>query len=212
MKFYSYHRSSAAYRVRIALNLKEIAHTLVPVNLLKGEHTEAPYTDKQPQGLVPCLETSDGRFLSQSGAILQYLDTMYPQQPLSPQDPFESAQVRSMVDLIACDIHPIDNLRVLKYLTQKLNVNDDDKTIWYQHWVDKGFQALEGQIKAAPYSLGNTISLVDLYLIPQVYNALRFNVNMQQYPNIAKVYENCNQLPAFDAAKPENQIDFPKTD
>ena len=210
MKFYSYHRSSAAYRVRIALNLKEIAHTIVPVNLLKGEHTEAPYTDKQPQGLVPCLETYDGRFLSQSGAIIQYLEALYPQNALSPQDPFEAAQVRSMVDLIACDIHPIDNLRVLKYLTQELNVNDNDKTVWYVHWVNKGFQALESQIKAAPYSLGNTISLVDLYLVPQVYNAIRFKVDMEQYPNIAKVYENCNQLPAFDAAKPENQIDFPQ--
>ena len=210
MKFYSYHRSSAAYRVRIALNLKEITHTLVPVNLLKGEHTEAPYTDKQPQGLVPCLETDDGRFLSQSGAIIQYLEALYPQNALSPQDPFEAAQVRSMVDLIACDIHPIDNLRVLKYLTQELNVNDNDKTVWYVHWVNKGFQALESQIKAAPYSLGNTISLVDLYLVPQVYNAIRFKVDMGQYPNIAKVYKNCNQLPAFDAAKPENQIDFPQ--
>lgn len=211
MKFYSYHRSSAAYRVRIALNLKEIAHTLVPVNLLKGEHTQAPYTDKQPQGLVPCLETDDGRFLSQSGAILQYLEALYPQQPLSPKDPFESAKVRSMVDLIACDIHPIDNLRVLKYLAQELNVNDEDKTTWYVHWVNKGFQALEGQLKAAPYSLGDTITLVDLYLIPQVYNALRFKVDMQQYPNISKVYESCNKLPAFDAAKPESQSDFPQS-
>lgn len=210
MKLYGYHRSSAAYRVRIALNLKEITHTLIPVNLLKGEHTQAPYTDKQPQGLVPCLETDDGRFLSQSGAMLQYIDVLYPQQKLMPEDAFESAQVRSMVDLIACDIHPIDNLRVLKYLAQELNVNDDDKTTWYQHWIHQGFQALESQLKAAPYSLGDTISMVDLYLIPQVYNALRFKVDMQAYSNIMKVYENCNKLSAFDAAKPESQADFPK--
>ena len=210
MKLYTYFRSSAAYRVRIALNLKEIIHTLVPVNLLKGEHTKAPYTSKQAQGLVPCLETSDGRLLSQSGAILQYLDALYPQQPLMPTDSFESAQVRSMVDLIACDIHPINNLRVLKYLAQNLDVNDTGKTAWYQHWVAKGFQALEGQLKAAPYSVGVNISLVDLYLVPQVYNALRFKVDMQPYPNIEKVYKSCNQLSAFDAAKPENQIDFPK--
>jgi len=210
MKLYSYHRSSAAYRVRIALNLKKVAHTLVPVNLLKGEHAEAPYTDKQPQGLVPCLETDDGRFLSQSGAMLQYIDTLYPQQKLMPEDPFNAAQVRSMVDLIACDIHPIDNLRVIKYLTQTLNVSEDDKTTWYQHWIHQGFQALEGQLKATPYSLGDTISMVDLYLVPQVYNALRFKVDMQLYPNIMKVYESCNALSAFDDAKPESQPDFPK--
>ncbi|MBL4630837.1 MAG: maleylacetoacetate isomerase [Paraglaciecola sp.] len=210
MKLYTYYRSSAAYRVRIALNLKQISHSLVPVNLLKGEHTKAPYTDKQPQGLVPCLETDDGRLLSQSGAIIQYLEALYPQQPLISNDPFAAAQVRSMVDLIACDMHPVNNLRVLKYLAQNFDVNDLDKTTWYQHWVDKGFQALEGQLQAAPYSVGDSISLVDLYLVPQVYNALRFKVDMQRYPNIAKVYESCNQPPAFEAAKPENQLDFPK--
>lgn len=210
MKLYTYCRSSAAYRVRIALNLKQISHSLVPVNLLKGEHTKAPYTDKQPQGLVPCLETDDGRLLSQSGAIIQYLEALYPQQPLISNDPFAAAQVRSMVDLIACDMHPVNNLRVLKYLAQNFDVNDLDKTTWYQYWIDKGFQALEGQLKAAPYSVGDSISLVDLYLVPQVYNALRFKVDMQRYPNIAKVYESCNQLPAFEAAKPENQLDFPK--
>ncbi|WP_077340232.1 maleylacetoacetate isomerase [Pseudocolwellia agarivorans] len=212
MKLYSYHRSSAAYRVRIALNLKDAAHTLVPVNLLTGEHTQAPYTDKQPQGLVPCLETDDGRFLSQSGAIIQYIEALYPQHPLVPTDAFAAAEVRSMIDLIACDIHPLDNLRVLKYLTQTLNVNEDEKMQWYFHWINKGFNALEGQLKAAPYSLGDTVSLVDLYLIPQVYNALRFKLDMTPYPNILAIYNNCNKLPAFDAAKPENQIDFPKAD
>lgn len=208
MKLYSYFRSSAAYRVRIALNLKCIAHTLVPVNLLKCEHSKKPYAAKQPQALVPCLEANDGRLLSQSGAIIQYLEALCPKPSLMPTDPFESAKARSMVDLIACDIHPLNNLRILKYLTKNLDVNDADKSDWYQHWVNAGFLALEGQLKATPYSMGASISLVDLYLVPQVYNALRFKVDMQLYPNIVKVYENCNQLAAFDAAKPENQLDF----
>ena len=210
MKLYSYHRSSAAYRVRIALNLKNIAHTLVPVNLLKSEQTQTPYTDKQPQGLVPCLETDDGRLLAQSGAILQYIEALYPNPALVPTEAFEAAQVRSMIDVIACDIHPVDNLRVLKYLTQTLNVNEEDKMTWYLHWIVKGFDVLETQIKASPYSLGSKPSLVDLYLIPQVYNALRFKLDMTAYPKIMATYNSCNQLPAFDVAKPENQIDFPK--
>ncbi|WP_076420281.1 maleylacetoacetate isomerase [Colwellia sp. UCD-KL20] len=208
MKLYSYHRSSAAYRVRIALNLKKVAHTIVPVNLLAGEHTQAPYTNKQPQGLVPCLETDNGQFLSQSGAMLQYIEALYPQPQLQPNDAFEAAQVRSMIDLIACDIHPLDNLRVLKYLTQTLNVSDDDKMTWYFHWINKGFNALESQLKATPYSLGEKVSLVDVYLVPQVYNALRFKLDMTPYPNILAIYNNCSKLAAFDNAKPESQIDF----
>lgn len=210
MKFYSYHRSSAAYRVRIALNLKNIEHTLIPVNLLTGKHNDAEYLAKQPQGLVPCLETDDKQFLSQSGAILQYIEALYPKPELIPADAFEAAKVRSMVDLIACDIHPLDNLRVLKYLTQTLNVNENDKMTWYFHWICKGFDVLEAQLTAAPFSLGEQVSLVDVYLIPQVYNALRFELDMSPYPKILTIYQNCNQLKAFDDAKPESQIDFPK--
>jgi len=210
MKLYTYHRSSAAYRVRIALNLKDIAHTLIPINLLKGEHTQAPYTDIQPQGLVPCLATDDGRLLPQSGAILQYIEALYPKPALVPENTFEAAYVRSLIDIIACDIHPIDNLRVLNYLTQTLHIDEKEKMTWYLHWIIKGFDVLEEKVKASPYSLGTQVSLVDLYLIPQVYNALRFELDMTPYPKIMSIYHSCNQLPAFDMAKPENQVDFPK--
>lgn len=207
MILHSYYRSSAAYRVRIALNLKQIEHTIEAVNLLKKEHNRADYLTKQPQGLVPCLETDKGQFLAQSGAILSYLDNLYPDPRLLPPDHFQAAKIQSFVDMIACDIHPICNLRILSYLTEDLKVDGKQKLAWYQHWIILGFTALETLLEKTKYCFGEHVTSADIYLIPQVYNALRFEVDMAAFPQIMNVYQNCNQLDAFIQAKPENQFD-----
>ena len=207
MKLYSYYRSSAAYRVRIALNHKQIEHNIGSVNLLKKEHQSADYLIKQPQGLVPCLETDKGQFLAQSGAILSYLDSMYPSSKLLPPDPFQAAKIQSFVDMIACDIHPVCNLRILNYLTKDLNVDNEQKLAWYQHWIVVGFEALESMLEKTTYCFGEKVTLADVYLIPQVYNALRFEVDMASFPKIMNIFQNCNQLDAFIQAMPENQQD-----
>ena len=207
MKLYSYYRSSAAYRVRIALNLKQIEHSIVPVNLLKKEHKSADYLTKQPQGLVPCLEIDNGQFLAQSGAMLSYLDKLYPSSTLLPPDPFEAAKIQSFVDMIGCDIHPVCNLRILNYLTVDLKVDAEQKMAWYQHWIIIGFAALESMLGNTKYCFGDRITLADVYLIPQVYNALRFEVDMSAFPKIMQAYQNCNQLETFIKAAPENQLD-----
>ena len=207
MILYSYYRSSAAYRVRIAFNLKQIEHRIEPVNLLKKEHKSADYLTKQPQGLVPCLETENGQFLAQSGAILSYLDNLYPSSKLLPPDNFQAAKIQSFVDIIACDIHPICNLRILSYITGELKADTEQKLAWYRHWVILGFEALEAMLEKTQYCFGDQVTLADVYLIPQVYNALRFEVDMAAFPKIMNAYQNCNQLEAFIKAKPENQQD-----
>lgn len=207
MKLYSYFRSSAAYRVRIALNLKQIDYTIVPVNLLKKEHKSADYLAKQPQGLVPCLQTDDGQFISQSGAMLAYLEVHYPETKLTLSESTDLVKMRSFVDIIACDIHPICNLRILNYLTETLEVEADTKLTWIRHWIDEGFAALEKMLGASTFCFGEQVSLADIYLVPQVFNALRFEVDMTAYPKIMSVYQNCNQTDAFIQAKPENQKD-----
>ena len=207
MRLYSYYRSSAAYRVRIALNLKQIEHSIEPVNLLKKEHKSPHYLAKQPQGLVPCLETDKGQFLAQSGAILSYLDSLYPHAKLLPADPFQAAKIQSVVDMIACDIHPVCNLRILNYLTDILTVDSEQKLAWYRHWIVIGFEALETLLNKTQFCFGEQPTLADVYLIPQVYNALRFEVDMASFPKIMNAYQNCNQLDAFIDAKPENQVD-----
>lgn len=214
MKLLTYFRSSAAYRVRIALNLKGIKHELIPVNLLKGEHLGAEYTALQPQGLVPCMQLDNGEVLTQSGAILAYLEDQYSEYPLMPDDLMAAVKVRSLVDIIACDIHPVNNLRVLKYLSNELAIEEEQKQQWYRHWVEQGFRAIEFQLapddaptNQARYALGESITMADVYLIPQVYNALRFEVNMRPFPKIMRVYQACNKLQAFTQAAPENQPD-----
>jgi len=207
MILYSYYRSSAAYRVRIAFNLKQIEHRIQPVNLLKNEHKSADYLTKQPQGLVPCLETENGQFLAQSGAILSYLDNLYPSSKLLPPDNFQAAKIQSFVDIIACDIHPICNLRILSYITGELKADTEQKLAWYRHWVILGFEALEAMLEKTQYCFGDQVTLADVYLIPQVFNALRFEVDMAVFPKIMNAYQNCNQLEAFIKAKPENQQD-----
>lgn len=207
MKLYTYFRSSAAYRVRIALNLKNIQHELVTVNLLKSEQQAPEYLDKNPQGLLPALETNDG-VLAQSMAILEYLEETHPDTPLLFGDAWQKAQIRNLCYAIACDIHPIDNLRVLKYLSGELGADDAIKNTWYRHWVEVGFEKIEQLLDHTnEYCVGDKPSLADVCLVPQVFNAYRFNVDMTAYPKMAAIYERCNKLDAFIDAAPQNQPD-----
>lgn len=206
MKLYTYFRSSAAYRVRIALNLKGLSHELEGVNLLKSEQQGDAYLSKNSQGLLPALETEQG-VLAQSLAILEWLEETHTDTPLLPADAWQKAQVRSFCYAIACDIHPIDNLRVLKYLASELGASDEQKNTWYRHWIIEGFKKLEQTVSEGPFCFGDKVTLADLCLVPQVFNALRFNVDMGQFPKLLAIYEHCNTLPAFIAAKPENQAD-----
>ncbi len=207
MELFSYFRSSAAYRVRIALNFKSIPHTIRTINLLKGEEGGADYLRINPQGLVPSLRLDDGRLLSQSQSIIEYLDLQFPSPELLDSDPFDAARQRALAAAIACDIHPLNNSRVLKYLSGNLEISEEDKNTWYSHWIVEGFKFIEERIQAAPYACSNRVSLVDIFLVPQVYNAHRFSVPMDQFPKISSVYESCNLLEFFKAAKPENQSD-----
>ena len=207
MKLYGYYRSSAAYRVRIALNLKGIAHSHMPVNLLQGEQKGDDYKAINAQGLVPTLALDSGEFIAQSPAILEYLESEYPDVPLLPANAIEAAKVRAWANIIACDIHPLNNLRVQKYITGTLEADETQKIDWLYHWIEQGFSALEQEIVAAPYCYGESPTLADVYLIPQVYNALRFNQNLSAYPKIVAVYEACNREAAFIDAAPEQQAD-----
>jgi maleylacetoacetate isomerase len=207
---YSYFRSSAAYRVRIALNLKNIEYEIRPVHLLKdgGEQFNAAYLALNPQGRVPVLVV-ENKVLTQSSAIIEYLEEVYPSPPLLPTNARERAYVRSLSQIIACDIHPLNNLRVLDYL--KDSVKDGFQQAWRSHWIQEGFTAIEQLLQQNDY-LGrfcfcDTPSMSDAFLIPQVYNALRFGCEMKSYPFISGIYENCMQETAFFNAAPENQPD-----
>lgn len=208
MKLYSYFRSSAAYRVRIALALKGLDADILPINLLKGEQKSDDYLAINPQGLIPSLQVDDA-VLSQSLAIMEYLEEVDNTVPLLPSDPVARASVRAMAQLIACEVHPLNNLRVLQYLTGELGVDDATKMTWYAHWIHQGFISLEAMLKqhAGQFCYGDTPTMADCCLIPQVYNAKRFNVELSSYPTIMRIYEHCNSLPAFIQAQPENQID-----
>lgn len=212
MKLYTYFRSSAAYRVRIALALKGIAAELAPVHLVNGggEQFSAAYDGKNPQHLVPLLEHGE-LLLPQSLAIIEYLDETHPQPPLLPADARGRARVRALSQVIACDIHPIDNLRVLKYLTDKLGVSPEQKTDWYRHWVALGLEALERQVAHAPetgrYCHGDQPTMADCCLVPQLYNARRFDCDLSPYPTLTAIAARCEALPAFASALPENQPD-----
>ncbi len=209
MKLYTYNRSSAAYRVRIALNLKGIDWQSEAVNLLKAEEQGEAYRAVNAQGVVPTLD--DGGFvLGQSMAILEYLEEKYPTPALLPSDLQARATVRSMANTIACDVHPLNNLKVLKYLVGKLSVNDDNKLVWYAHWVKEGFAALEALLQKntnARFCFGDNVTFADILLVPQVYNANRFKVDLAPYPLIRNINESCLQLDAFQSATPENQSD-----
>ena len=209
LTLYSYYRSSAAYRVRIALNLKGIDYRLETLNLLTGEEKAEPYTELNPQKLVPTLE-HHGKHLVQSMAILEYLEEVFPQPPLLPSDRTDRAWVRGLANIVACDIHPVNNLRVLKYLVQSFGVEEEPKLAWYRHWVTEGFDAIETHLLGRSnerFCFGETPGLADVLLIPQVYNARRFGVEMDHYPVISSIEQHCLGLPAFERAVPENQPD-----
>jgi maleylacetoacetate isomerase len=212
MKLYTYFRSSAAYRVRIALNLKGLAYHAVPVHLLKngGEQRQADYLAINPAALLPALDV-DGAMLTQSLAIIDYLEEVHPQAALLPPEPVSRARVRALAQTIACDIHPLGNLRVLKYLKDVLGQDEDAKLAWLRYWMGEGFAALEALLAASPhtgrYAHGDTPGIADCCLVPQVFNARRFGVDLAPFPTIARIDGACAVLPAFIEAHPSHQPD-----
>jgi maleylacetoacetate isomerase len=206
MKLYTYFRSSAAYRVRIALNLKQVPYDLVAVNLLKGEHATQAYAAVNPQKRVPALDIGE-TVLLQSPAILEYLDETYPEPPLLPVGAVARARVRAVCALIACDIHPLNNSGTLAYLKQRLGQDRAAVEAWYAHWVRGGFDAIERMLEPGPFAFGSRPTLADVYVVPQVFNARRFNVPLELYPRITAVEEACATLEAFQAAAPDRQAD-----
>lgn len=213
LKLYGYWRSSATYRVRIALNLKNISYEYIPIHLLKngGEQHQSKYLTLNPSQLVPTLlDEERGIQLSQSLAIIEYLDDAFPEMPcLIPTDPLTKYQVKSLSLDIACDIQPLANLRVLQYLKSSCKVSDNEHESWSRYWIELGFQAIEKKLgnTAIDFCFGNQLSMADICLIPQVYNARRCKVDLTKFPVINAIDKRCNGLAAFECAKPENQID-----
>jgi maleylacetoacetate isomerase len=203
---HDYYRSSAAYRVRIALNLKGVDYESRMVNLLEGAQKGDDYRALNPQGLVPMLEI-DGLKVTQSLAIIVYLDQLFPQPPLMPATPADQAHVRALALSIACDIHPLNNLRVLKYLGGTLGVEEDARNAWYRHWVAEGLRALEAMAapRAGDFMFGDEVTLADICLVPQLYNARRFEVPLEPYPTLVRADASAGKLEAFARAHPDNQ-------
>lgn len=207
LKLYDYFRSSACYRVRIALNLKNLSYDLIPIHLLNegGEHFFEDYKKINPQSLVPTLQDDD-HYLTQSIAIIEYLEETHPTPALLPKDPYQRALVRAFALAIAADIHPLNNLRVLTYLQKNLNITDEQKKQWYSHWVELGLAALEqklvNQNSNTTFCFTDYPSFADICLIPQIFNARRFQCDMTNYPTLIKIEENCLKLPAFNNAAP----------
>lgn len=210
MKLYGFFRSSAAFRVRIALNLKGLAYDAVSIHLRRNDQAKPDYHGVNPQGLVPALEI-DGQTLIQSLAIIEYLDEIHPDPPLLPQTPGERARVRALADIVACDIHPINNLRVLRYLTHSFARSESDIGAWYNHWIEAGFQALEVLLaedaRTGIFCHGDRPGLADIALVPQVVNAERYRLDMAPYPTITRICDSCMMLAPFQAAHPDNQPD-----
>jgi len=209
VKLYSYFRSSAAYRVRIALNLKAIAYETIPIHLIKegGLNRRPEFRAVNPQMRVPVLVTDEGETLIQSLAIIEYLDETHPQPPFLPRDPIARAKVRGLADLIACDIHPLNNTSPLRYLKRELHQEQSTIDAWYHHWVLEGFEALETLTGDGPYLCGKDVTLADICLVPQVANARRLKVPLDRFPKIVAADAACRALPAFIKAAPENQPD-----
>ena len=211
MRLYSFFNSSTSYRVRIALALKGVAHEIVPVNIRVGEHRDPAFFGVvNASAAVPVLEV-EGQRIAQSLAIIDFLDQRYPEPALLPADPFARAQVLSLANLIACDMHPLNNPRVLRYLQQQLAVSEADKDGWYAHWIAEGFAAVEGQLARAgygPFCFGPDPTLADCCLIPQVANALRMKCQLDGFPRIMTIYQHAIAQRAFQQAAPENQPDY----
>ncbi len=210
MKLFGFFRSSAAFRVRIALNLKGLAYEDAFIHLRRGDQRQDAYLGVNPQGLVPALEI-DGDTLIQSQAIVEYLDETYPEPPLLPPDAAGRARVRALAAIVACDIHPINNLRVLRYLMHDLGHDQAAVEGWYNHWIASGFAALESLLAGDPrtgrYSHGDRPGLADIALAPQVVNSERYQLDLSPYPTVARIHGECMKLDAFSAAHPSNQLD-----
>ncbi len=212
MKLYTFFRSSASYRVRIALNLKGLSYEQEPIHLRRsgGEQFGSAYKAINPQALVPALEDG-GRILTQSLAIIEYLDEKYPRPPLLPEAAADKAIVRSMALVIACEVHPIQNLRVLNYLKNDCRLTDDDTNRWARHWIDLGLSALEQTVLSSPkrglFCFADVPTLADICLVPQLANARRFGCDLTQFPTLVQIESRCVREPAFAAAAPENQPD-----
>jgi maleylacetoacetate isomerase len=207
MKLHNYFRSSASFRVRIALELKGLPYDYLPVHLVKGEHKSDQFAAVSPSGLVPALETDSGEVLGQSMAIIEYLDETHPNPPLLPKDPLGRARVRALAQLIACEIHPLNNLRVLKYLVREMKVSEEAKNTWYRHWVRSGLVSYEAELQRLPastFSFGDAPSLADCCLVPQVFNGKRFDVDFSGLARTMAAFDACMKLPAFQKAQPAN--------
>lgn len=212
MKLYNYFRSSASFRVRIALNLKGLPYDYVPVHLTRGggEQLAPAYRDLNPAALVPVLD-HDGAIVTQSLAIIEYLEERFPQPPLLPHEPLERAYVRAVALSIACEIHPLDNLRVLRYLVKEMGVSEENKDRWYKHWVEEGLAQTEAllvaQKRTGRYTLGDHATLADVLIVPQIFNARRYDCRTDHVPTIMRIFDACMQLPAFVDAQPSKQPD-----
>ena len=209
MQLYTYFRSSAAYRVRIALNLKGLSAEMIPIHLQKegGLNKKPEYRAVNPQMRVPALRLDSGELLTQSLAIIEYLDEVVPEPPLLPRDPVDRAKVRSIAQLIACDIHPLNNVSALRYLKNELGQDQAKIDRWYHHWILEGFDAMEVMVRPAPYAFGSAVTLADICLVPQVYNARRLKAPLDRFPKLVAIDAACAKLAAFERARPENQPD-----
>ncbi len=209
MKLYTYFRSSAAFRVRIALNLKGIAYEPVFVHLAKGEHRAANYAKVNPQALLPTLELDDGTRLNQSLAIIEYLDETHPKPALIPREGKARAHVRSLSYLIASEVHPLNNLRVLQHLKRALSQSEDQVNAWYRHWIADGLAKLEAELASnkGRFCHGEAPTMADCCLVPQIFNAKRYQSDLAPYPQTMRVFDACMQLEAFDRAQPSRQPD-----
>jgi maleylacetoacetate isomerase len=211
MKLYGYFRSSAAFRVRIALNLKKLDYETASIHLRRNDQSRPDYRNVNPQGLVPTLEDA-GQTLIQSLAIIEYLDEVYRDPPLLPMDSEGRARVRALAGIVACDIHPINNLRVLRYLMHELGHDETAIAAWYNHWIAAGFAALEpllaNDVRTGAFCHGDEPGLADLTLVPQVVNAERYRLDLAPYPTLTRIYENCMRLEPFITAHPNNQPDY----
>jgi maleylacetoacetate isomerase len=219
MKLYNYYRSSAAFRVRIALEMKGLKYQYIAIHLAKGEQLKSEYGDILPDQTVPMLEV-DGQRLTQSMAIIEYLDETHPANPLLPHDAVGRAQVRALAQSIACEIHPLNNLRVLKYLVKVLGVEEEAKNVWVRYWIRRGLESFEHQLNLldaqqatqgltkSTYCLGNTPTVADLCLVPQIFNAKRFNVNLDGLARTMAVFDLCMQQTSFQKAQPSSCPDF----
>lgn len=210
MKLYTFFRSSAAFRVRIALNLKGLGYESIPKAFAKNEHRAPDYLAVNPQGLLPALDV-DGTVLSQSLAIIEYLDETRPTPPFLPKDPIGRAHARSMAQAIACDIHPVNNLRILNYLKKELQQDEITVNTWYRHWITAGFRGLEAQARkfstSQRYMFGDAVSIADICLVPQMFNARRFETDLSAFPTLVAIDSHLESLPAFADARPEVQPD-----